>query len=284
MKNIFKDKKKLVIMVVVLIIVVVLLYLLCTKVIFKKNPDDIISPEDPTVKQFEEYLSGSIKGFDEDTIENFIGSTDSSGNVSEIYWGVMYTGNIGTDIKTLYALSRLFYDDSDLINFMLGADMFDEDTELGEVKLSIKFINKVLKAKFVDTEIEANAFFYEFYHGIYDIICDDENCTITIGENKLTEDVSDGIYSQLSASFDKTSDGYTYKTGYAYYELDFGTDLSFGFYSDSSKEIKYCEGSILDMYTNGGQTPDGCGTDEVTFPTVKFNFDKDYKFVSKEVV
>ena len=32
--------------------------------------------------------------------------------------------------------------------------MFDEDTELGNVKLSIKFINKALAAKFNDTTID----------------------------------------------------------------------------------------------------------------------------------
>jgi len=280
-RKLLNDKKKLIIMVVFLILIIVCIVLLCTKIIFKKNPDDIISPEDPTVKQFEEYLSDSIKGFDEDTIKDFISSTDSSSNVSELYWGFMYSGSIDTDIKTMYALSRLFYDDSDLINFMTGADMFDSDTELGEVKLSIKFINKVLKAKFVDTKIEANDLFSEFYNGIYDVVCDEENCTITIGKDKTTDSISDGVYSMFDNSFDKTSDGYTYTTKYAYYEIEFGDDLSFGLYSNALKDTKYCEGSILDIYASGLEIPDECGT-EVNFTTLKYNFDKNYKFIDVE--
>ena len=135
----FKDKKTIIISILLGLILISLIIFICTKVF---NKDKELTPDDPTTKEFENYLKDAIKPFDEDTIKDFISSTDNVANVDEIYLATTHSADIDKEVKILYTLSRMFYNDSDIVHYMSGANMFDEDTELGNVKLSIKFINK----------------------------------------------------------------------------------------------------------------------------------------------
>ena len=200
-----KEKKKIVIIVGIVLVLVVALIIIIPR-LFPKKPE--ISTDNPTVYEFENYLKDSIKPFTEETVKDFIESTDNIATIGTSYWGVMYTSEIHDDIKILYALSRLFYDDSDLISYMTNKGMFDSDSKLGEVKLSIKFINKVLNAKFVDTKIKEDTILTSgFFYGISAVLCDSNYCTISIKNTYESGSDSDGMYKNSASQLVKTSDG-----------------------------------------------------------------------------
>lgn len=277
----FKNKKTIIISILIGLILIGLIIFVIFKVTHK---DKDLTPNNPTTNEFENYLKDSIKPFDEDSIKDFIGSTDNAVNVDEFYWGAMYSGEVTDDIKILYALSHLFYKDSNLIEYMTGANMFDDDNGFGEVRLSIKFINKVLNAKFKDTKIEKNAYLTNgFFNGINIIVCDDTECIISISSSDNSGNTSDGLYNQKDSNFEKISNGYEYTTEYYYYEMLFTGEMKFGMYENATKENVYCETSILDIYLNGSNLPEVCKKD-ITYPKIKYTFDKNYRFISSEKI
>ena len=113
LKKIFKEKRIIIISILLGLILIGLIIFICTKVFHK---DKEITPDDPTVSEFENYLKDAIKPFDEDTIKDFISSTDKLSTIDSIYWGAIYSDKIGNDLKIMYTLSRLIYNDSDLLH------------------------------------------------------------------------------------------------------------------------------------------------------------------------
>ena len=274
-----KEKKKIVIIVGIVLVLVVALIIIIPRLFFKK-PE--ISTDNPTVYEFENYLKDSIKPFTEETVKDFIESTDNIATIGTSYWGVMYTSEIHDDIKILYALSRLFYDDSDLINYMATKNMFDSNTGLGEVKLSLKFTDKVLNAKFVDTKIKENTILTSgFFYGINTVICDTRYCSISINPNTSSGASSDGIYKNSDGEIIKTSDGYEITDEYYYYEFSFSGAMKLAIYDNAFKDTTYCETTIAGLIYTEFDVPQSC-KEERNFNKVKFNFDKNYKFISKE--
>lgn len=277
----FKNKKTIIITSIIAIIVVGFIIFLCTK-LFSKKPE--LTPDNPTTSEFENYLKDSIKGFDADSINDFIESTDNLATINEVYWGAMYSGDVHKNIKILYALSRLFYNDSTLIDYMTGASMFDLDTDLGDVKLSIKFINKVLDAKFKDTTIDKNTVITDgFFYGINAIICDDTYCIIPISRTTDSGNESDGLYASRKGDLTKVSGGYEMTVEDYYYELSFEGIMKMGIYSNAAKDVTFCETSLTEMYLGDFKNTDIC-KGEATYDKVKYKFDKNYKFVSAETV
>ena len=63
----FKDKKTIIISILLGLILISLIIFICTKVFHK---DKELTPDDPTTKEFENYLKDAIKPFDEDTIKD----------------------------------------------------------------------------------------------------------------------------------------------------------------------------------------------------------------------
>jgi len=283
MKEFIKKHKKVLIIFIVVILLVVLGVILANTV-FKSNKDDIINPDDPTTNEFEKYLKDSIKGFDEDSIADFVTSTDNVGTVSGIYWGAMYSGSIGDDLKILYSLYSLIYKNSDLIDYLTGANMFDEDTGLADISLSLKFINKVLDAKFKDTTIEADTVLTEFFNGINLVYCDDEYCMISLSNSIESGSSSDGSYETTDSSFNKVSGGYEYTTSYYFSEIQFDGDMKFGIYDNAMKTTTYCETTLTDILSfDKSKITENCNSDGTfTYSKVKFNFDKNYKFIDTE--
>ena len=274
-----KENKKIIIIVGIVLVLMVALIIIIPRLFPKKHE---ISTDNPTIREFEKYLNDSIKPFTEETIKDFIESTDNVAELSSSYWGVMYTSEIHDDIKILYALSRLFYDDSDLVTYMNNNGMFDYSNNLGEVKLSLKFINKVLNAKFVDTEIAKNTVLTSgFFYGINTVVCDDTYCIISIKTNTNSGNKSDGLYKNSNASVVKTANGYEITDEYYYYELEFSGAMKFALYDNAFKDTTYCETTIYGMIYSDFDVPSSCKQDR-TFNKVKFNFDKNYKFISKE--
>ena len=274
-----KEKKKIVIIVGIVLVLVVALIIIIPR-LFPKKPE--ISTDNPTVYEFENYLKDSIKPFTEETVKDFIESTDNIATIGTSYWGVMYTSEIHDDIKILYALSRLFYDDSDLINYMATKNMFDSNTGLGEVKLSLKFIDKVLNAKFVDTKIKENTILTSgFFYGINTVICDTRYCSISINPNTSSGASSDGIYKNSDGEIIKTSDGYEITDEYYYYEFSFSGAMKLAIYDNAFKDTTYCETTIAGLIYTEFDVPQSC-KEERNFNKVKFNFDKNYKFINKE--
>ena len=277
--NKIKRHKKEILIIGIISIILVVLTIVIRNIFPKKNE---ISTENPTIKEFENYLKDSIKPFTEETIKNFIESTDNVGTVDSNYWGIIYTSPINDDIKILYALSRLFYDDSDLINYMATKNMFDSNTGLGEVKLSLKFIDKVLNAKFVDTKIKENTILTGgFFYGINTVICDTRYCSISINPNTSSGASSDGIYKNSDGEIIKTSDGYAITDEYYYYEFSFSGAMKLAIYDNAFKDTTYCETTIAGLIYTEFDVPQSC-KEERTFNKVKFNFDKNYKFINKE--
>lgn len=274
-----KNNKKLVIIIGIVLVILAALIIIIPKIFPKKHE---ISTDNPSVREFENYLKDSIKPFTEETIKDFITSTDNVATVGTNYWGVMYTSDIHDDIKILYALSRLFYDDSDLINYMSEKGMFDGDTGLGEVKLSLKFIDKVLDAKFVDTKIEADTILTNgFFYGINAVICDSNSCVISISTNNDSGNSSDGLYKNSDAEIVKTSSGYEITDEYYYYEFQFSGEMKFALYDNAFKDTTYCETTMYSMILTDFDVPESCKQERI-FNKVKFDFDKNYKYVSKE--
>lgn len=275
-----KNNKKLVIIIGIVLVIFLVLIIIIPKIFPKKHE---ISTDNPSVREFENYLKDSIKPFTEETIKDFITSTDNVATVGINYWGVMYTSDIHDDIKILYALSRLFYDDSDLINYMTNKGMFDGDTGLGEVKLSLKFIDKVLDAKFVDTKIEADTVLARgMFYGINAVICDDTYCEIAINSTTSTDSESDGIYKYAGETVNKTSNGYDIEGEYYYYEFSFSGTMKFALYDNAYKTKVYCETNMYSIIYSG-DVPSSC-KEEATFNKVRFNFDKNYRYIDKENV
>lgn len=285
MKEFIKKHKK-VFIIIGIVILLTLVGVILANTVFKTNKDDIINPDDPTTNEFEKYLKDSIKGFDEDSIADFVTSTDNVGTVSGIYWGAMYSSSIGDDLKILYSLYSLIYRDSDLINYLTGADMFDEDTGTADISLSIKFINKVLDAKFKDTKIEKNTVLTEFFKGINLVYCEDESCMISVSNSIESGSESDGSYENTDSSFNKVSGGYEYTTSYYYSEIQFDDEMKFGIYDNAMKTTTYCETTLTDILSfNQSKITENCKVDGTfTYAKVKYNFDKNYKFINSEEV
>lgn len=274
-----KNNKKIVIIVGIVLVIFLALIIIIPKIFPKKHE---ISTDNPSIREFENYLKDSIKPFTEETIKDFITSTDNVATVGTNYWDVMYTSDIHDDIKILYALSRLFYDDSDLIDYMTNKGMIDGDTGLGEVKLSLKFINKVLEAKFVDTKINKNAIYTNgFFYGISTIICDDSYCVISIKNEHTSGNSSDGMYKNDDAEIVKTATGYEITDQFYFMEFQLSGDLKFGVYDNAFKDTVYCETDLFSMSYTDFTLPESCGN-MTGFSKVKFSFDKNYKFISKE--
>lgn len=277
----FKNKKTIIVSILIGLILIGLIIFICTKIFHK---DKELTPDNPTTNEFENYLKDAIKPFDEDSIKDFIGSTDNVGNVDEIYWGATYSNDINTNVKILYTLSRMFFNDSDLITYMAGANMFDEDTELGTVKLSIKFINKALAAKFKDLKIEPETIITDgFFRGVNAVICDDTECMIPISMVDYSDADSDGTYESEKGSLEKTSNGYEISVKYYFNVIQFDGDMKYGVYDSAFKEKVYCETTLPEIYISNGRILDDCkNTDGM--PTIKYIFDKNYKFIKSENV
>lgn len=276
----FRDKRTIILSILLGLLLIGLIIFICGKVFHK---DKEITPDDPTTKEFENYLKDAIKPFDEDTIKDFISSTDNLVTVDEFYWGALYTNDISDEIKVLYTLSRMFYKDSNLINYMTGAKMFD-DSGYGNIELSIKFINKALNAKFKDTKIEKNATLTDgFFNGINMVVCDEDNCMISISKNNTTGASSDGVYTTKNASLEKVSNGYTYTAEYYYYIMQLTGEMKFGVYKNAFKEETYCETSLVDLYLTNNKLPEGC-QNGVNYPKIRYNFDKNYRFINSEIL
>ena len=97
----FKDKKTIIISILLGLILIGLIIFICVKVFHK---DKEITPDNPNVKEFEDYLKDAIKPFDEDSIKDYIDSTDNTIDVDEIYWGANYTGNDSNILKVFYTI------------------------------------------------------------------------------------------------------------------------------------------------------------------------------------
>lgn len=282
LKKIFKEKRTIIISILLGLILIGLIIFICTKVFHK---DKEITPEDPTVSEFENYLKDAIKPFNEDTIKDFISSTDNLVEVDNIYWGATYSDDIDINLKVLYTLNRMFYTDSDLVTYMSNLKMFDNDNELGEVKLSLKFINKALKAKFNSTEITKNTVITDgFYKGINAVICGEEYCIIPISKMQNKKINSDGLYtsSVKNASLEKINDGYELTTDYYYYEAELSGSMSYGIYDNAFKEKVYCETSLPEIQILDGNLPDRCNVGN--YNKIKYTFDKNYHFIKSERV
>lgn len=276
----FKDKKTIIISILLGLILINLIIFICTKVFHK---DKELTPDDPTTKEFENYLKDAIKPFDEETIKDFISSTDNISTVDDFYWGVNYNGDISNDEKVLYTLSRMVYKDSNIIDYMTGANMFSEDTRLGDIKLSIKFINKALNAKFADTTLEKNTVISEgFFNGINAVICDDKYCIIPVSQTTDSGLDSDGVYASSLGNLEKTSSGYQITAETYYYEMSFEGVMKLGVYNNEYKDVTYCETSMGELYFSDLKSIEACKN--VTYPKVKYTFDKDYKFVNAEFI
>lgn len=277
----FKNKKTIIISILIGLILIGLIIFVIFKVTHK-NKD--LTPNNPTTNEFENYLKDSIKPFDEDSIKDFIGSTDNIASVDEIYWGAMHTDDIDDNIKILYTLSRMIYKDSTLIHYMSGANMFDEDTNLGDVKLSLKFINKALNAKFKDTKIKENTVITDgFFNGINAVICDDTYCIIPVSKTADSNNESDGIYETTYTDLSKVSGGYEITGSYYYSEFNMDGDMTLGVYNNAFKEKTFCEISFWDVYLTNGSIPDEC-KQENEYDKVKYSFDKNYHFIGSETV
>lgn len=274
----FKDKKTIIISILLGLILISLIIFICVKIFHK---DKELTPDDPTTKEFENYLKDAIKPFDEDTIKDFIESTDNISSVDNFYWGANYTGNITSDEEILYTLSRMIYKDSNIIDYMTGADMFNEDSGLADVKLSIKFINKAISAKFKDVNLEKNTTISEgFFNGINAVICDDTYCVIPVSKTTDSGYSSDGVYASNTGNLEKTSSGYELTAETYYYEMSFDGAMKLGIYNNEFKDIVYCETSMTELYFSDFKSIEACK--DVTYPKVKYTFDKDYKFISAE--
>ena len=176
----------------------------------------------------------------------------------------------------------MFYKDSDIVHYMSGANMFDEDTGLGDVKLSLKFINKALAAKFTDTEIEPNTIITDgFFQGINAVICDDSYCIIPISKTNETKNTSDGVYESLFDDFIKTTNGYELVGKYYYSEFSMEGDMTLGVYNNIFKEKTFCEISFWNVYLTDGEIPEECQK-ESEYDKVKYYFDKNYRFIKSE--
>ena len=277
----FKDKKTIIISILLGLILIGLIIFICVKVFHK---DKEITPDNPNVKEFEDYLKDAIKPFDEDSIKDYIDSTDNTIDVDEIYWGANYTGNDSNILKVFYTLSRMIYDDSDLISYMTGAGMINQDTHLGEVKLSIKFINKALAAKFKDTKVEKNTIAnYGFYKGINAMFCDSDNCTIKVSRESTTEKSSSGVYQNEKEDIVKTSSGYEITLKYYYYELSLTGAMDIKIYDNAAKGNIMCDTNIITMAYGDVDISTLCG-ENIVFNKVKYYFDKNYKFIKSEIL
>lgn len=275
----FKDKKTIIISILLGLILIGLIIFICTKVFHK---DKELTPDNPTTKEFEDYLKDAIKPFDEDTIKDFISSTDNVVTVDEIYWGSTYSEDIPLNVKILYTLSRMFFDDSNIVDYMSGNNMFDETTELGDVKLSLKFINKAIAAKFKDTKIEKNTVITDgFFRGVNAVICGDEYCIIPISKSQSKGNDSDGIYNNELSELTKTSDGYEITAEYYYFEIQLSGEMKYNLYDNAFKDTVYCETSIPEMNILGGKLPSRCN-DNIDYNKIKYTFDKNYKLVKSE--
>ena len=279
LKKIFKEKRTIIISILLGLILIGLIIFICTKVFHK---DKEITPDDPTVSEFENYLKDAIKPFDEDTIKDFISSTDKLSTIDSIYWGAIYSDKIGNDLKIMYTLSRLIYNDSDLLSYMKSKNMFDEESGLSEVTLSIKFINKALNAKFVDTKIAANdEFTTGYYDGIAAVMCDTENCIVSVSKDKELDNGSLGSYISIKNDLTKNKYGYEITAQHYYYELDLDGNLQLDVYNNAFKEKQFCSTSITYLYANNYKLPDSCDANAALDKT-KYTFDKNYRFVKSE--
>ncbi len=281
----FKDKKTIIISILLGLILIGLIIFICVKVF---NKEKEITPDDPKTNEFENYLKDAIKPFDEDSIKDFISSTDSTASVDELFLGATYSDDIVKNVKILFTLSRMIFADSSLINYMAGADMFDEETDLGTVKLSIKFINKALAAKFVDLKIDPETIITDgFFEGINAVTCDDSECMIIISSKDYSDDESndeneDGSYDSDKSSLEKTNSGYEITAKYYYYIMELSGSMKYGLYSDVFKEKTYCETTIPYISLTNGRVLEECKNNDMT--TIRYIFDKNYRFVGSEIV
>lgn len=276
----FKDKKTIIISILLGLILIGLIIFICVKVF---NKEKELTPDDPKTKEFENYLKDAIKPFDEDTIKDFIASTDNISTVDNFYWGANYTGNLNNDVKILYTLSRMIYDDSDIIDYMTGASMFDEDTDLGDIKLSIKFINKAINSKFKDATLEKNTVISNgYFNGINAIICDDTYCIIPVSKTVDSGLESDGVYASNLGDFTKTSSGYEITAETYYYEMSLSGVMKLGIYNNEYKDLTYCETSMTEIYFSDLKSIESCK--DAVYPKIKYNFDKDYKFIGFDYI
>lgn len=277
----FKDKKTIIISILLGLILIGLIIFICTKIFHK---DKELTPDDPTTNEFENYLKDAIKPFDEETIKDFIGSTDNAVTVDEIYWGATYNDNIVDNVKILYTLSRMFFNDSNIVDYMVGANMFDETTELGNIKLSLKFINKALAAKFKDLTIEKNTVITDgFFRGVNAVICGNTYCIIPISKNQSNGSNSDGLYKGESEELKSTSSGYEITTKYYFLEVQLSGEMKYGLYDNAFKTTTYCETSIPEMSILNGKLPSRCKED-INYNQIKYIFDKNYRFIKSEKV
>lgn len=277
----FKDKKTIIISILLGLILIGLIIFICTKVFHK---DKELTPDNPTTNEFENYLKDAIKPFDEDTIKDFIGSTDNVVTVDEIYWGSTYSEDIPLNVKILYTLSRMFFDDSNIVDYMTGANMFDETTELGDIKLSLKFINKALAAKFKDTKIEENTVITDgFFRGVNAVICGDTYCIIPISKMQSNNNNSDGLYKSELDELQSTTNGYEITAKYYFLEVQLSGEMKYGLYDNAYKTTAYCETSIPEISILNGKLPSRC-TEDINYNQIKYIFDKNYRFIKSEKV
>ena len=64
-------------------------------------------------------------------------------------------------------------------------------------------------------------------------------------------------------------------------EFQLTGEMKFGVYDNAFKDTTYCETNIFSMSYTNFTLPESCGN-MTGFNKVKFNFDKNYKFISKE--
>ena len=155
--------------------------------------------------------------------------------------------------------------------------------ELNDIKLSIKFINKALNAKFADTTLEKNTVISEgFFNGVSAVICDDKYCIIPVSQTMDSGLDSDGVYASSLGNLEKTSSGYQITAETYYYEMSFEGVMKLGVYNNEYKDVTYCETSMGELYFSDLKSIEACKN--VTYPKVKYTFDKDYKFVNAEFI
>ena len=178
----------------------------------------------------------------------------------------------------------MFFNDSNIVDYMVGANMFDETTELGNIKLSLKFINKALAAKFKDLTIEKNTVITDgFFRGVNAVICGNTYCIIPISKNQSNGSNSDGLYKGESEELKSTSSGYEITTKYYFLEVQLSGEMKYGLYDNAFKTTTYCETSIPEMSILNGKLPSRCKED-INYNQIKYIFDKNYRFIKSEKV
>ena len=64
--------------------------------------------------------------------------------------------------------------------------------------------------------------------------------------------------------------------------MSFEGVMKLGLYNNEYKDVTYCETSMGELYFSDLKSIEACKN--VTYPKVKYTFDKDYKFVNAEFI